>query len=79
MLSPYILSALAHEHHRGLLARAETSRMARQARLHRQQASPPGARSSLLRQRPAWLQARRSRLFGHWPQPARLKAEEVGE
>jgi hypothetical protein len=70
MLSPYILSALAHERHQALLARAETSRMARQARLHRQQAGRPGARRSPLRQRLAWLQPRRSRLFGHWPRSA---------
>ena len=67
MLSPYLLSALAHEHHQGLLARAETSRMARQARLHRQQASRPSVRRSSLRQRLAWLQ------------PGRLRAEEVSE
>jgi hypothetical protein len=70
MLSPYILAALAHERHQTLLARAETSRRARQARLHRQQAGRPGARRSPLRQRLAWLQPGRSRLFGHWPQSA---------
>jgi hypothetical protein len=48
MLSPYILAALAHQ---TLLARAETRRRARQARLHRQQAGRPGARRSPLRQR----------------------------
>ena len=35
MQSPYILAALAHERHQTLLARTETSRRARQARLHR--------------------------------------------
>ena len=70
MLSPYIHAALAHERHQALLARAETSRLARQARLHRQQAGRPGARRSPLRQIPAWLQPRRSRLFGHWPRSA---------
>ena len=70
MLSPYILGALAHERHQTLLAQAETRRQARQARLHRQQAGRPGARRSPLRQRPAWLQPGRSRLFGHWPQSA---------
>ena len=70
MLNPYILAALAHERHQALLARAETSLLARQARLHRQQAGRPGARRSPLRQRLAWLQPRRSRLFGHWPQSA---------
>jgi hypothetical protein len=70
MLSPYILSALGHERHQGLLARAETSRMARQARLHRQQAGGPGVRRSPLRQRLAWPQPRRSRLFGRRPQSA---------
>ena len=55
MLSPYLLAALAHERHQTLLARAETRRRARQARLHRQQAGRPGARRSPLRQRPAWL------------------------
>jgi hypothetical protein len=73
MLSPYILSALAHERHQGLLARAETSRQARQARLHRQQAGRSGARRSPLRQRPAWLQPRRSRVVYGRP-----GAEEVG-
>ena len=67
MLSPYLLAALAHERHQTLLTRAETSRLARQARLHRQQASRPGARRSSLRQRLAWLQ------------PGRLRAEEVSE
>jgi len=70
MLSPYILGALAHERHQTLLAQAETRRQARQARLHRQQAGRPGARRAPLRQRPAWLQPGRSRLFGHWPQSA---------
>jgi len=78
MLSPYILGALAHERHQTLLAQAqaqaqaqaETRRQARQARLHRRQAGRPGARRSPLRQRPAWLQPGRSRLFGHWPQSA---------
>jgi hypothetical protein len=70
MLSPYILAALAHERHQTLLARAETSRRAWQARLHWQQAGRPGARRSPLRQRPAWLQPGRSRLFGHWPRSA---------
>ena len=70
MLSPYILAALAHERHQTLLARAETSRRARQARLRRQQAGRPGARCFPLCQRPAWLQPGRSRLFGHWPQSA---------
>ena len=70
MLSPYILGALAHERHQTLLAQAETRRQARQARLHRQQAGRPGVRRSPLRQRPAWLQPGRSRLFGHWPQSA---------
>jgi hypothetical protein len=70
MLSSYILTALAHERHQALLARAETSRRAREARLHRQQAGRHDARRSPLRQRPAWLQPGRSRLFGHWPQSA---------
>ena len=78
MLSPYILSALAHERHQGLLARAETSRMARQARLHRQQAGGPGAGRSPLRQRLAWLQSRRSRLFGHRPQSAMAVSAMAG-
>ena len=78
MLSPYLLAALAHERHQTLLARAETRRRARQARLHRQQAGRPGARRSPLRQRPAWLQPRRSRLFGHWPPFAVGLAEERG-
>ena len=35
MLSPSIHAALAHERHQEFLARAETDRRARQARLHR--------------------------------------------
>ena len=34
MLSPYIHAALAQERHQEFLARAETDRRARQARLH---------------------------------------------
>jgi hypothetical protein len=74
MLSPYILAALAHERHQTLLARAEMSRRARHARLHRQQAGRPGARRSPLRQLPAWLQPRRSRVVYGRP-----GAEGVGE
>jgi len=51
MLSPYILAALAHERHQTLLAQAEAGRRGRLTRLHRQQASRPGARSLPLRQR----------------------------
>lgn len=51
MLSPYIYAALAHEHHQTLLAQAETGRRGRLTRLHRRQASRPGARSFPLRQR----------------------------
>ena len=64
MLSPYILAALAHERQQALLARAETSRLARQARLHRQQAGRPGARRLPLRQRLAWLTARQAESRG---------------
>jgi hypothetical protein len=74
MLSPYILAALAHERHQALLARAEMSRRAREARLHRQQAGRPVARRSPLRQLPAWLQPRRSRMVYGRP-----GAEGVGE
>jgi len=74
MQSPYILAALAHERHQTLLARAEMSRRARQARLHRQQTGRPGARRSPLRQLRVWLQPRRSRMVY-----ARPGAEGVGE
>jgi hypothetical protein len=36
MLSPYILAALVHERHQTFLVQAETGRLARQARFHRQ-------------------------------------------
>jgi RimJ/RimL family protein N-acetyltransferase len=39
MLSPSMYAALAHERHQTLLAQAKTDRRARQARLHRQQAT----------------------------------------
>jgi RimJ/RimL family protein N-acetyltransferase len=39
MLSPSMYAALAHERHQGFLAQAETDRRARQARLHRRQAT----------------------------------------
>jgi hypothetical protein len=70
MLSPYIYAALADERHQTLLAQTETGRRARQVRLHRRRAGIPGARRSPLRQRLAWLQPGRSRLFGHWPRSA---------
>ena len=67
MLSPYIHAAIAHERHQEFLARAETDRRARQARLRRQQAGTPAARRSPLRRHPAWLRPGRSRVFGRWP------------
>jgi hypothetical protein len=67
MLSPHIHAALVHERHQAFLAQAETGRLARQARLHRQQAGTPGARRSPRRRRPAWLRPGRSRLLGRWP------------
>jgi hypothetical protein len=70
MLSPYIHAALAHERHQALLARAETSRRARQARLHRLRDGTGTARRSPRRWRPAWLRPGPSRLFGHWPRSA---------
>jgi RimJ/RimL family protein N-acetyltransferase len=70
MLSPYIHAALAHERHQEFLARAETDRRARQARLHRLRDGTGAARRSPLRWRPAWLQPGRSRLFAHWPRSA---------
>ena len=70
MLSPYIHAALAHERHQTLLARAETSRRARQARLHRLRDGTGTARRSPRRWRPAWLRPGPSRLFGHWPRSA---------
>jgi hypothetical protein len=74
MLSPHIHAALAHERHQTFLAQAEAGRRARQARLHRQQAGRPGTRRSPLRQLPAWLQPRRSRVVYGRP-----GAEGVGE
>jgi len=70
MLSPYFHAALAHERHQEFLARAETARRARQARLHRQQAGTRGARRSPLRRRPAWLRPGWNRLPGPWPRSA---------
>jgi hypothetical protein len=67
MLSPYIHAALAHERHQGFLARAETDRRARQARLHRLQDGTGAARRSPRRWRPTWLRPGPSLLFGHWP------------
>jgi hypothetical protein len=66
MLSPYLLAALAHEHLQTFLTQAETDRRAR-ARLHRQQASIPGARRSPWRWHPAWVRPGRSRLLGQRP------------
>ena len=70
MLSPYIHAALAQERHQEFLARAETDRQARQARLHRLRDGAGAARRSPLRWRPAWLRPGRSRLFGHRPRSA---------
>jgi hypothetical protein len=70
MLSPYIHAALAHERHQEFLARAETDRRARQARLHRLRDGTGAARRSPRRWRPAWLRPGPSRLFGHWPRSA---------
>jgi hypothetical protein len=66
MLSPHIHAALAHERHREFLARAETGRRARQARLHRLPDGAGAARRSPRHWRPAWLRPGPSRLFGHW-------------
>jgi RimJ/RimL family protein N-acetyltransferase len=70
MLSPYIHAALAQERHQEFLARAETDRRARQARLHRLRDGAGSARRSPRRWRPAWLRPGRSRLFGHRPRSA---------
>ena len=70
MLSPYIHAALAQERHQEFLARAETDRQARQARLHRLRDGAGSARRSPRRWRPAWLRPGRSRLFGHRPRSA---------
>jgi GNAT superfamily N-acetyltransferase len=70
MLSPYIHAALAHERHQEFLARAETDRRARQARLHRLRDGTGAARRSPRRWRPAWLRPGPRRLFGHWPRSA---------
>jgi hypothetical protein len=77
MLSPYIHAALAHERHQALLARAETSRRARQARLHRLRDGKGTARSSPRRWRPAWLRPGPSRLFGHRPRSAAMSRPVV--
>jgi GNAT superfamily N-acetyltransferase len=70
MLSPYIHAALAHERHQEFLARAETDRRARQARLHRLRDGTGAARRSPRRWRPAWLRPGPRLLFGHWPRSA---------
>jgi hypothetical protein len=70
MLSPYIHVALAHERHQEFLARAETDRRGRQARLHRLRDGTGAARRSPRRWRPAWLWPGPRRLFGHWPRSA---------
>jgi hypothetical protein len=70
MLSPSIHVALAHERHQEFLARAETDRQARQARLHRLRDDTGAARRSPQRWRPAWLRPGPGRLFGHWPRSA---------
>jgi RimJ/RimL family protein N-acetyltransferase len=70
MLSPYIHAALAQERHQEFLARAETDRQARQARLHRLRDGAGSARRSPRRLRPAWLRPGRSRMFGHRPRAA---------
>jgi len=70
MLSPSIHAALVHERHQEFLARAETDRRARQARLHRLRDGAGAARRSPRRWRPGWLRPGPSRLFGHWPRSA---------
>ena len=70
MLSPSIHAALAHERHQEFLARAETDRRARQARLHRLRDGAGAARRSPRRWRSAWLRPGPRRLFGHWPRSA---------
>ena len=70
MLSPSIHAALAHERHQEFLARAETDRRARQARLHRLRDGAGAARRFPWRWRSAWLRPGPSRLFGHWPRSA---------
>src|SRR5271156_2685133 len=70
MLSPYLHAALAHERHQEFLARAETDRRARQARLHRLRDGAGAARPSPRPWCPAWLPPGPSRLFGHWPRSA---------
>ena len=70
MLSPYIHAALARERNHEFLARAETDRRARQARLHRLRDGAGAAGRSPRRWRPAWLQPGPSGLLGHWPRSA---------
>jgi hypothetical protein len=77
MLSPYVHAALAHERHQGFLARAETDRRARQARLHQLRDGTGAARRSPRRWRPTWLRPGPSLLFGHWPRSAVTGRPEV--
>ena len=70
MINPHIHAALARERRASFLAEAETARRARQARIHRQQASTSAARKTPLRRLPDWLRPARSRLPRHRPRPA---------
>jgi hypothetical protein len=62
-----ILAALTRERTSTLLAEAEASRGARQARLHRQRAGTPDARKMPLRWVPDWLRPGGRHLPGRWP------------
>jgi RimJ/RimL family protein N-acetyltransferase len=70
MISHHIHAALARERHSTFLAEAQTARQARQARIHRQQASPSVAGRMPLRRLADWLRPGWSRLPGHRPRPA---------
>jgi RimJ/RimL family protein N-acetyltransferase len=66
MINPHVRLALGHERQKTLLARAETARRARQARLRQPRAGATGARRSQFRRLSGWLRPDWSRLLGHW-------------
>lgn len=54
MSHPYIREQLARERHNTMLADAEATRLAKQARAHRRRNSTPAVRGSLFRWIPGW-------------------------
>lgn len=63
MSHPDILAALAHERRQGLLAQAESARLARQVRPARGGNRPPALSRSPLRRSLSWLASLGSRLL----------------